>query len=110
MKLKERESDIVQAILQYLRLIEIVCWRNQSGVIFQEYKGKTRAIRMSEAGISDIIAIYPDGRLWAIEVKAGRNMPTLAQQEFLERVKKAGGLSLVAYSVDEVKEFLEIKR
>jgi len=76
--IKEKESDIVRTILEYLQLKKIVCWRNQSGMIFSEYKGKSRAIRMGVKGVSDIIAIYPNGsgRLWAIEVKANKNKPS----------------------------------
>ena len=38
----------------------------------------------------------------AIEVKRPRKKPTQAQADFIEAVKKAGGIALVACSVEEV--------
>jgi len=46
------------------------------------------------SGIPDIVACYL-GRFIAIECKAGSNKPTALQEAELEKIKKAGGISMV---------------
>ena len=43
----------------------------------------------------------------AIEVKRPRKKPTQAQADFIEAVKKAGGIAMVACSVEEVLSVLK---
>lgn len=40
----------------------------------------------------------------SIEVKAQRGLPTLEQSQFLDAVRDAGGLGVIAHSVDEVQD------
>lgn len=55
---------------------------------------------MSMRGISDILGCYK-GRFVAIEVKTRTGKASPAQEQFLERVRKAGGIAFVARSVDD---------
>lgn len=66
---KPKEGDLVRAILKYLRVEGILCWRNPSGMMFGEYKGKSWAVRMGTPGVPDIVALLPGGRPWFIECK-----------------------------------------
>jgi len=52
-------------------------------------------------GISDLLGVY-QGRFFAIEIKAPRGHASPFQIEFLKRVKENGGISILAYSVDDV--------
>ena len=101
-----REQDLQNSILEYLSYRPGTYWRINSGMIPATYKGKKRMIKLAPKGFADIIGITNKGQFVAIEVKVGKNKPTPAQTEFLETINKSGGLSFVAYSVDDVKEKL----
>ena len=47
------------------------------------------------AGISDRLAVLPNGKLLAIECKAPGKLPTPLQMEFLKKVGKNGGYGFV---------------
>lgn len=106
-----RESEIVKACLQYLRLRGVFAWRNNSGLHMAEYKGKARPIRFGAVGSPDIIGLIPGtGRFLGIECKrplgprggkAGSEL-TPDQLAFGAAVKEAGGLYVVARDVSDV--------
>ena len=53
-------------------------------------------------GVADILGAYK-GRPLAIEVKVGANKPEPDQEEFLRLwMRRGGGISVVAYSLDDV--------
>lgn len=56
-------------------------------------------------GIPDILCCYR-GRFVAIEVKAGRDKPSPWQLRELGGITTSGGLSVVAYSLQEVTDVL----
>lgn len=100
-----REQDTVKAILQYLSLRGIPCWRMNTGAMLSEYRGKRRLIRFGAVGMSDIIGIIPRvGRFLAIEAKLPGKKPTPEQTAFLQAVIKAGGFAFVAHSVEDVQD------
>ena len=105
-KKKEKESDIQRSILDYL------AWKGYLAVKFSSvgiYNKKTEAyIPQRQRGVSDILAVQPvTGRFIAIECKTGSNAPSHEQAEFLENVKKKGGMAIVAYSLGDVMRGLE---
>ncbi len=100
------EKETQKTILQYLNLKGHYCWRNNTGMIFSEYKGKKRMWYAGMKGSSDIIGIAKDGKFIAIEVKSKKNKPSLYQQLFLAEVKKRGGYAIVAYDLDTVMKIL----
>lgn len=102
MSIDASEKAVVKACLEYLRFKGIVCWRQNTGAAVAQYKGKRRFVRFGVPGISDILGCMPGGRFLAIECKVGKNTPTSAQHHFLEQIRKAGGVAIVARSVDDV--------
>jgi hypothetical protein len=64
---------------------------------------------MGEKGISDIIGCMKGGRMIAIELKSPKGEATPAQLEFIDRVNAAGGIGLVARTIDEVIEGLSLQ-
>lgn len=58
-------------------------------------------MQFGHPGIADIIGIYK-GRFLAIEAKVGKNDQSPAQREFERSVKAAGGIYILAYSLDDV--------
>lgn len=65
-----------------------------------------KVIAANESGTPDILACC-NGKFVGIEVKAGRNKPTKLQMHKLEKIKEAAGISMVAYSVEDVEKMLE---
>lgn len=98
------EKLIQQEILYYLHLQKAVkfFWRNNTGAVKAQYKGKSRFIRFGEAGLSDILGIMNDGKFLAIEVKTEKGILTQKQLEFIERILEAKGIAFVARSVKDV--------
>jgi len=103
------ESDIQDAVLQYLALDARVAWvkRFNTGshvVVSTTKTGKKsrRFIRYAFTGCADILGQLADGRFLAIECKrrTGRLKP--AQAAFLETVNRAGGLGIVARCIEDV--------
>ena len=115
-----READILRAILAHCnRLPGVMLWRANRGAITATYKGTTRFVRFGGLpGMSDLIGwktwtprrdavghilvLPPLAVFVAIEVKRPGMKPTPQQAAFLELVRQAGGLAIVATSVEDV--------
>lgn len=104
--LEPTEKEIQKAILDYLHLKGIFCWRNNSGVVFSEYKGRKRMIRYGLPGSSDILGIMKDGRFLAIEVKRAKGKESKLQKEFLGNIINNGGVAIVARSIEDVTKII----
>ena len=101
---KEKEGDLVRAILDYLHYKNIICWRNQSGAVVTN---TGHFVRFSRMGVSDIIAVQPEtGKVVCLECKTKTGRVTPYQQEFINDVKKAGGIAGVVRSVEDVDKLL----
>lgn len=70
------------------------------------YAQKNHGDMISEPGIADITACYR-GLYLAIEVKEGDNIPSTHQGIHCRQVLKAGGISLIAWSVEDVRPLLD---
>lgn len=93
--------------MQYLAWDRSVfAWRQNVGAATFEQVNKAGAkkkyfVQFGHPGIADIIGIYK-GRFLAIEAKVGKNDQSPAQREFERSVKAAGGIYILAYSLDDV--------
>ena len=89
-----KESDIVKAILKYLKTVpDCFCWKEHGGMY-------------GTAGIPDIICCYR-GKFVAFEVKAEKGKTTALQDSVINKIQKCGGKAAVVRSVNEVKDMLE---
>lgn len=87
-----REQGIQKAIQDYLR--------DEGAFVF-------KVITANRNGIPDVIACY-QGRFLAIEVKQpGKKLHPLQEMQ-LNRIQAAGGVAIMATSVDDVKKMLEV--
>lgn len=100
------EAAIQRQILDWLKAKGIFHWRQNTGV----GRGFTR---YGINGCSDILGILkmdpkyaPIGRFFAIEVKAPKGKPSKDQEKFLADVKRAGGIAIVARSLEDVTNVL----
>ena len=87
-----KESKIQSKIIAHLE---------QSGA----YVVKT--IVSNRNGVPDLLGCYK-GLFIGIEVKSDIGKASKLQEWNAERIKKAGGISIVAKTVEEVKELLEV--
>lgn len=88
------EADITKAIRDVLKACNIWHFKHWSGPL-------------SLKGISDIIGMI-NGRFFAIEIKTRKGAFQAGQEEFLRSVNRAGGIGIVARSVDDVIEALDL--
>lgn len=85
-----KESDIVKAIMKYLKTVPgCFCWKEHGGMY-------------GTAGIPDIIACI-NGRFYAFEVKTENGRLTKLQESTIRKILTAGGTALVVRSVYEVR-------
>lgn len=85
-----KESDIVRAILRYLKTVQnCFFWKEHGGMY-------------GTAGIPDIIACI-DGRFYGFEVKTDEGTPTKLQIATIRKINAAGGIAQVVRSVEDVK-------
>lgn len=89
-----KEKDLTKKIIDYLNTLP-----------------QTFAFRVENRpgmahGCSDVLGVYKK-YFMAIEAKMPGNKCTPLQLRFLKMVHYAGGLTLVAYSLQDVKDFLE---
>lgn len=99
---EETEQGIQKTIIDYLKLLNFIVFKHRNVGIYKKDTGKYIPLSFGEKGISDIIACSPKGIFCAIEVKKPGGKATPEQLEFLERVKAAGGIAILAYSIDDV--------
>lgn len=107
-----KEADIQRAILEYLRLLGVFCWRVNSGAITAQHNGKRRFLRFNgAAGCSDLVGLLPahcsrPGVFLALEVKRPGRKPTEQQAAFLDAIRAAGGVAAVVSSLDDVVQLM----
>jgi len=101
------ESDIQRQILDYLSLKGIFHYRNNTSGIYIQKTGKYRPSHSK--GAPDIVGIVPDGsgRFLGIEIKKPGGKLSPDQIVFLDNIWKAGGIPIVAYSLEDVIRALE---
>lgn len=102
MQIKISEKYVLKACVQYLSLKGYQVIRNNSGAIQVEGTTGKRFIRFGARGSSDIIACSPEGRFVAVECKSSVGKLSTLQKDFLQNVKKMGGVAIVARSIDDL--------
>lgn len=111
------EKQLQDLMIQWLNIHpNVFVWKQNQGKTIREYtlktgpfRGttKTHAFRAAGVdGISDIIGMI-EGRFVAIEVKLPGNKPRPDQLEFLDNVKRAGGVGLWVKSFSELYDSLK---
>jgi hypothetical protein len=93
---KQTETEITKAIRQILKSLGIYCWKQWQGPMSQP------------KGVADIIGVW-NGRFLAIEVKRPDGRLTEDQERFIGKIRAHGGIALVARSVDDVIDGLEVR-
>lgn len=81
-----------------------IVWRNNVGIL-PDRNGVPVKFGVCNPGGSDLIGIYR-GRFLAIEVKQPGKNPTPEQRNFIEIIRKHGGIAGVAREAADVKKIL----
>lgn len=103
---KMTANDLTRQILDYLALMGVMAWRNNSGLLPDAHG--IRRIRAGAKGSGDILAILPpNGRFLSIEVKVGKDRLRDSQRDWMAEVQRAGGLAIVARDLRDVMDVLE---
>ena len=92
------EAKVTAEIKRYLAKIGAHVLRTGAGVA--EFNG--RKVSIGQAGCSDLTCCIA-GAFVAIEIKSATGQTTPAQDAYLVRVRRAGGLGIVARSADDVR-------
>jgi len=102
---KATEAQIQRGILDYLGYKNIFHWRNNTGGFVSEYKGKTRYVKFGEKGSPDIFCVVC-GKIYGCEVKRSNGKQSPEQVEWQKRFEKAGGVYILARSIDDVSKVI----
>ena len=93
-----KESEIQSAILQYLGYRNHFFFRCNTGAYRTEHGS---FIRYGTPGAPDIVVVA-NGTMIGIEVKTSKGVLSEDQAAFGEKLKAAGGIYIVARSIDDV--------
>jgi hypothetical protein len=101
------EKEILRQCAELLALIGAFVWRANSGAVSFGEGDARRYVRFNGApGCSDLVGLLPGGRFIAVETKREGKGPTKKQAAFLAKVRAAGGLAVIADSLDELRAAL----
>ena len=101
-KNKDLENTLKKAVLSFLESSRVFCWRNNTGAIISQYKGKSRFFKFGAVGSGDVFALHR-GIFVSIELKAPGKHPTFDQEAWMERVRHHGG---AASWFDSLQDFI----
>lgn len=98
------ESNVQNAICDYLTCRGYTFWRQNTSGIYNERQGRWRTpSKYAVIGVSDII-VLSEGRAYFIEVKTVRGVQSEDQKDFQEFVERAGCEYLLARCLEDVVE------
>lgn len=106
------ETEIQESILDYLqqRPDVIFAFRCNSGKVqvLPNYSGgRPYWLQLAPKGTADIIGMMDNGRFLAVEVKKGKAQPSKEQKEFINLIRKGGGVAIVANGVERCQDRLD---
>lgn len=93
-----KETEVQKSIIDYLNWKHIFNYRNNSGA-FKNNAG--HFYRFGAKGSPDIVAVYK-GIYIGIECKVPKGKQSDSQKEFQRELELAGGVYILAYSIDDV--------
>lgn len=99
------ETQIQASLMAWLEGMHVFFWRNNTG----RMRKNGRMIQFGSVGAPDIIGLVPDGsgRCFGVEVKTETGRQSGGQMEWEAAFTKAGGLYIVARSVDDLAVLFE---
>lgn len=100
-----KESQLVKLCLDWLRMRGIFCYRNNTGGMKGNYRGKDWFVRFGIPGAPDIVAVI-DGVYHGIECKTAKGKQSGNQVDFQNQLDFAGGVYLLVRSIEDLQRGL----
>jgi hypothetical protein len=108
-KPKVNTNSLTTAIVNYLVLKGVKCWRQNNGAVYDKKFEGYRKNDNKLLGVPDIcgyLTRYRPGTAVFVEVKTGNDKLSEPQQLFLNNALKHGCIVIVAHNLDDfIKEF-----
>lgn len=104
--LKERETDILRLILDYLKVRGIFHWRMPGQGTAYTKNGEMQFRRSSIAGFPDIAGIYKS-TFFALEVKTSKGKVSKLQEEYILKINLNGGYAVVVRSLEDAQRVVD---
>ena len=108
------EGDLIKEALEELTIRGIPAVRINTRVVTGKYpNGKPLFFRAcyradgKTRGVPDILGCLPGGKVLAAEAKMGKGKASPEQQEFLDAIRRVGGVAVVFHSVEELVDAIE---
>lgn len=106
---KTPESSVLTSCLDWLKTHGVPAWRNNTGSYeTKDRYGNPRYIAYGAVGSGDITGIVAKGKYRGfylnIECKAGKGKQSDNQVAWQRMVEQAGGIYILAYSVEQLEE------
>ena len=96
------ESDLQKSVIQYLTIKHIFHYRQNSGAIVTERKGKKGFYRFTSMnGLPDIVCVYR-GQYVGLEMKSNKGKLSENQIMFREKLEQAGGKYIEVRDLDTI--------
>lgn len=95
------EKATQKAVIDYLTLKRHFFWRNNSGAMVSEYKGRQRFMRFGTTGSPDIF-VLKNGMLYGLEIKDIKGKQSEGQVLFENDMNRHGGIYKVIRTLDDV--------
>lgn len=97
----ETEKGIQVAIVDWINTLPgFRIWRQNTGKVVREHKGRKRLIQFGIAGQADLTGIGPNGIRVEIEVKSATGELSEKQFFWLEDIRRAGGIAFHCFSLE----------
>jgi hypothetical protein len=100
-----KENKVQSDILKHLKAKGILCWRNNNTAVYDPKINGYRSFNGMK-GVGDILAVH-NGVFYSIECKANTKQSP-DQILFQKRLEHAGGVYIVARSIEDVDNFLDV--
>ena len=108
-----KETNLQKEILKYLGYNGIMAWRNNTTGVYDPYKKIFRLNPAIRKGIPDILGVLPCiinlrkyGLALGVECKKEGNKMSEHQKNFRKEFEQAGGIFILAYSLNDVEKEL----
>lgn len=102
--LNDLEKDVQNAICDYLSLRRVMFWRQSNHAVYSKKQERfLKPPKYARKGVPDILGITKSGTFFGIEVKRSKGgRQSKEQKEFMDDVRAAGGIYILASSIDDI--------
>ncbi len=101
-----KESELLTYATAQLKKSGLVYWRVSNGPVLHQLGGKMVMKKSNIKGFPDMAGVFPNGRLWCIELKTPTGRLSPEQTDWITRLNMSGAMAVVLRSKEEIAEFI----